>query len=55
MKVIKMLSEQGDRLRKDAAESAGKGKFDSAIETVQTSTSRYKQAVQMAGVQLFNR
>ncbi len=55
MSLINMLSEQGDRLRKNAEESAVKGKFDFAIETLQTSTSRYQQAIRMAGIQVFGR
>ena len=54
MNVINMLSEQGDRLHKDAEDGADKGDFAYAIETVQNSTSRYKQAIQMAGVQVFS-
>ncbi len=55
MSMINMLSEQGDRLRKNAEDGASKGEFEFAIENIQNSTSRYQQAIQMAGVQLFGR
>lgn len=55
MALITVLSKQGDDLLKKAEQSAAHGDFKLAIETVQTSTVRYQNAIQMAGVRLFGR
>jgi hypothetical protein len=55
MALITMLSKQGDDLLENAEQSATQGDFKAAIQTVQNSTARYQNAIQMAGVRLFGR
>ncbi len=55
MTLITVLSKQGDNLLNKADQSATQGDFKLAIETVQNSTVRYQNAIQMAGVRLFGR
>jgi hypothetical protein len=55
MALITMLSKQGDDLLEKADQSATQSDFSLAIETVQNSTARYQNAIQMAGVRLFGR
>ncbi len=55
MALITVLSKQGDDLLEKADQSATQGDFTLAIETVQNSTVRYQNAIQMAGVRLFGR
>lgn len=53
MALISVLSKQGDDLLEKAAQNAARGDFKLAIETVQNSTVRYQNALQMAGVRMF--
>ncbi len=55
MKLINVLSKQGDDLLEKADRSATQGDFKRAIETVQNSTTRYQNGIKMAGVRLFGR
>ncbi len=55
MVLISTLSKKGDDLFQKAEHSATHGDFKLAIQTVQNSTGRYQNAIQMAGVRLFGR
>lgn len=50
VKLMNRLTDKGDALRSEAEQAAESGDFDTALEILQKSTSKYEGALKMAGV-----